>query len=76
MSIADNVLRKTAKTASGRWHDRIVNRADIIVGDRLRTLDRQSVERLKESISKIGLRTPISVRSGGQGWTLVAAVIA
>jgi ParB family transcriptional regulator, chromosome partitioning protein len=72
MSIADNVLRKTARTASGRWHDRIVNRADIIVGDRLRALDRQSVERLKESISRIGLRTPISVRSGEQGWTLVA----
>jgi ParB family transcriptional regulator, chromosome partitioning protein len=72
MSIADNVLRKTARTASGRWHDRIVNRADIIVGDRLRALDRQSVERLKESISRIGLRTPISVRSGEQGWTLIA----
>ncbi|HYP36754.1 MAG TPA: ParB N-terminal domain-containing protein, partial [Stellaceae bacterium] len=33
---------------------------------------RQSVERLKESISRIGLRTPISVRTGEQGWTLVA----
>ncbi len=72
MSIADNVQRKTARTASGRWHDRIVNRADIIVGGRLRALDRQSVERRKESISRIGLRTPISVRSGEQGWTLVA----
>ena len=72
MSIADNVLQRTARTASGRLHDRVVNRADIIVGDRLRALDRQSVERLKESISRIGLRTPISVRTGEQGWTLVA----
>jgi hypothetical protein len=71
MSIADNVLQKAARTASGRWHDPIVNRADIIVGDRLRALDRQSVERRKESISRIGLRTQISVRSGEQGWTLV-----
>ena len=39
---------------------------------RLRALDRQSVERLKESISKIGLKTPISVRSSEQGWTLVS----
>ena len=72
MSTADNVLQKTAKTARGGVHDRAVNRADIIVGDRLRALDRESVERLKESISKIGLKTPISVRSSEQGWTLVS----
>jgi ParB-like nuclease domain len=71
MSIADNVLQKAARTASGRWHDPIVNRADIIVGGRLRALDRQGVERRKESISRIGLRTQISVRSGERGWTLV-----
>jgi ParB family transcriptional regulator, chromosome partitioning protein len=46
--------------------------ADIIVADRLRALDRESVERLMESISRIGVKTPISVRSSGQGWTLVA----
>ena len=50
----------------------MLNPADIIVGDRPRALDRESVERLKESISSIGLKTPISVRSSGQGWTLVA----
>ena len=50
----------------------VLNPADIIVGDRLRALDRESVERLKESISRIGLKTPISVRSSVQGWTLVA----
>jgi len=50
----------------------VLNPADIIVGDRLRALDRESVERLKESISRIGLKTPISVRSSAQGWTLVA----
>jgi len=50
----------------------MLNPADIIVGDRPRALDRESVERLKESISSIGLKTPISVRSSEQGWTLVA----
>src|SRR5271169_949916 len=72
MSTADNVLQKTARTARGGVHDRAVNRADIIVGARLRALDREIVERLKESISKIGLKTPISVRSSEQGWTLVS----
>jgi len=72
MSITDNVLQKTAKTARGGSHDRAGSRADIVVGDRLRALDRESVERLKESISRIGLKTPISVRSGEQGWTLVS----
>jgi ParB family transcriptional regulator, chromosome partitioning protein len=72
MSTADKVLQKTARTARGGVHDRAVNRADIIVGARLRALDRESVERLKESISKIGLKTPISVRSSEQGWTLVS----
>jgi ParB-like nuclease domain len=72
MSITDNVLQKTAKTARGGLHDRAVSLADIVVGDRLRALDRESVERLKESISKIGLKTPISVRSSEQGWTLVS----
>ena len=72
MSTTDNMLRKTVKTARGDLHDRAVNRADIIVGARLRALDRESVERLKESISKIGLKTPISVRSSEQGWTLVS----
>ena len=52
MSITDNVLQKTAKTASGGSHDRAVSPAEIVVGDRLRALDRQSVERLKESISR------------------------
>jgi ParB family chromosome partitioning protein len=49
----------------------MLNPADIIVGDRLRALDRESVKRLKESISRIGLKTLMSVRSSGQGWTLV-----
>ena len=72
MSISDNVLQKTVKTARGGSHDRAVSPADIVVGDRLRALDRESVERLTESISKIGLKTPISVRSREQGWTLVS----
>jgi hypothetical protein len=59
MSITDNVLQKTAKNARGGSHDRAVSPADIIVGDRFRALDRESVERLKESISKIGLKTSI-----------------
>jgi hypothetical protein len=72
MSITDNVPQKTAKTARGGSHERAVSPADIVVGSRLRALDRESVERLKESISRIGLKTPISVRSSAQGWTLVA----
>ena len=72
MSITDDVLHKTAKSTSGASHDRAVSPANIIVVDRLRALDRPTVERLKESISKIGLKTPISVRSSAQGWTLVA----
>ena len=71
MSLTDNV-QKTAKTARCGLLDRAVKPGDIIVGDRLRALDRDSVERLKESISRIGLRTPISVRSSEQGWTLVS----
>jgi ParB family chromosome partitioning protein len=72
MSISDNVLQTTIKTARGGSHARAVSPADIVVGDRLRALDRESVERLTESISKIGLKTPISVRSREQGWTLVS----
>jgi ParB family chromosome partitioning protein len=66
------MLRKTVKAARGDLHYRAVNRADIIVGDRLRALHRERVERLKESISRIGLKTPISVRASERGWTLVA----
>jgi hypothetical protein len=72
MSISDNVPHKTAKTARSGSPDHAASPADIVVGDRLRALDRESVERLKESISKIGLKTPISVRSSEQGWTLVS----
>jgi hypothetical protein len=72
MSITDILPRKTAKTARGGSHDRTVSLADIVVGDRLRALDRESVERLRESISRIGLKTPISVQSSEQGWTLVS----
>jgi ParB-like chromosome segregation protein Spo0J len=36
--------------------------SEIFVGDRLRGINRPSVEGLKESIARIGLRTPISVR--------------
>ena len=72
MSITDNVPHKTAKTTRGGSPDHAASPADIVVGDRLRALDRESVERLKESISKIGLKTPISVRSTEQGWTLVS----
>src|SRR6516225_9338658 len=72
MSISDNVLQTTIKTARGGSHARAVSPADIVVGDRLRALDREAVEPLKESISRIGLKTPISVRSREQGWTLVS----
>jgi len=71
MSITDNVLRKQQVQREVACLI-VLNPADIIVGDRLRALDRESVERLKESISRIGLKTPISVRSSSQGWTLVA----
>jgi len=71
MSITDNVLRKQQAQREVACVI-VLNPADIIVGDRLRALDRESVERLKESISRIGLKTPISVRSSAQGWTLVA----
>jgi len=37
----------------------------IEVGDRLRSVNRTVVEQLKESIAKIGLKTPISVRYKG-----------
>ena len=70
MSLTDNV--QTAKTARCGLLDRAVKPGDIILGDRLRALDRDSVERLKESISRIGLKTPISVRSSEQGWRLVS----
>lgn len=49
--------------------------ADIGVRDRYRhDLSRDTVERLKNSISKIGVKTPISVRlaSEDEGWVLVA----
>src|SRR6516165_10184118 len=71
MSITDNVLQTQQEQREVACLI-VLNPADIIVGDRLRALDRESVERLKESISRIGLKTPISVRSSAQGWTLVA----
>ena len=71
MSITDNLLQKQQEQREVACVI-MLNPADIIVRDRLRALDRESVERLKESISSIGLKTPISVRSSGQGWTLVA----
>jgi len=71
MSITDNVLQKQQVQREMACVI-VLNPTDIIVGDRLRALDRESVERLKESISRIGLKTPISVRSSAQGWTLVA----
>jgi ParB/Sulfiredoxin domain len=71
MSITDNVLQTQQEQREVACVI-VLNPADIIVGDRLRALDRESVERLKESISKIGLKTPISVRSSEQGWTLVS----
>jgi ParB-like nuclease domain len=71
MSITDNVLQTQQQQPEVACVI-MLNPADFIVGDRLRALDRESVERLKESISRIGLKTPISVRSSGQGCTLVA----
>jgi ParB-like chromosome segregation protein Spo0J len=47
----------------------------ISVDDRLRTLNQGAVERLKESITRIGLKTPISVRPSDEQeepWTLIA----
>src|SRR4051794_4547982 len=49
--------------------------AEIQIGDRIRrNLNREAVDRLKESIAKIGLKTPISVRYLGdeEGFFLVA----
>ena len=71
MSITDNLLQKQQEQREVACVI-MLNPADIIVGDRPRALDRESVERLKESISRIGLKTPISVRSSAQGWTVVA----
>jgi len=71
MSITDNELQTQQEQREVACLI-VLDPADIIVGDRLRALDRESVERLKESISRIGLKTPISVRSSAQGWTLVA----
>lgn len=47
---------------------------EIVVGPRLREINREAVGRLKESIARLGLRTPISVRliSEEEGWGLVA----
>jgi hypothetical protein len=67
MSITDNVLQTQQEQREVACLI-VPNPADIIVGDRLRVLDRKCVEQLKES----GLKTPISVRSSAQGWTLVA----
>lgn len=46
---------------------------DIVIGNRVRELSRDAVDRLKESIRQLGLRTPISVRliSEEDGWGLV-----
>jgi ParB family chromosome partitioning protein len=71
MSITDNVLQKQQVQREVACVI-VLNPADIIVGDRLRALDRESVAGLKESISRIGLKTSISVRSSAHGWTLVA----
>lgn len=52
-----------------------LNPRDIRLGDRLRrSLNREAVDRLKESIARIGLKTPISVQliSDEEGWFLVA----
>jgi hypothetical protein len=51
-----------------------IDPANIFAGDRLRTLDKGAVERLKESIVKIGLKTPISIRRADEEeepWVLV-----
>jgi ParB-like chromosome segregation protein Spo0J len=46
---------------------------EIVVGDRARSLNHESVALLKQSISAIGIKTPISVRRLGDGrWKLVA----
>src|ERR1700730_15387873 len=48
----------------------------IVVGDRLRQLNRDTVDVLKQSISRIGLKEPISVRyvSDEYGFDLVAGL--
>jgi hypothetical protein len=62
MTIADNVLQKQQEQREVACMI-VLDPAGIIVGDRLRAFDRESVDRLKESISRIGLKTAISVRS-------------
>jgi ParB-like chromosome segregation protein Spo0J len=49
---------------------------DIHVGDRLRHINRDTVEALKKSISRIGLKVPISIRliSEVEGYALVAGL--
>jgi ParB family transcriptional regulator, chromosome partitioning protein len=48
----------------------------ISVGDRMRSLNQEVVDKLKESIRAIGLKTPISVRDMGEdeGWELVTGL--
>lgn len=49
---------------------------EIVIGDRLRSVNQETVERLKDSIARIGLKMPISVRylSADEGWLLVAGL--
>lgn len=45
---------------------------DIVIGNRLRGLDREAVDGLKKSIIRIGIKMPISVRHVDDRWELVA----
>src|ERR1700731_3336894 len=54
----------------------IVNPNQIVIGSRRRSLNANAVSTLKESIAKIGLKMPISVRfiSEEEGFALVAGM--
>src|SRR5262245_40031908 len=48
--------------------------ASIIVGPRLRLLNEDSVNALSDSMSAVGLKTPIAVRRVNDGWALVVGL--
>lgn len=52
----------TSKTLTGPSHTEVMAPDDIVISKRLRTLNEEAVLSLMESIRKIGLQTPITVR--------------
>ena len=68
MGWTKEVVRSAAEREPG-----LIRVADIQVGERLRPLDQDALERLIASIRTVGLQTPITVRPG-DGWGLYRLV--